>query len=101
MTKALRKCYSTQLSEIAAPIGTPWMWTLRLRAPRRSHADLRREAAMAAFAGRWRWQSARAAGGEAAGDVLRGSGVTNGKTRKATPRCGQAAQKSKSKAVSV
>src|SRR5215472_9104453 len=36
MTKALQKCYSTQLSEIAAPLGTPWIWT-----PRRSHADPR------------------------------------------------------------
>ena len=28
MTKALQKCHSTQLSEIAAPVGTPWLWTL-------------------------------------------------------------------------
>jgi hypothetical protein len=58
MTKALQKCYSTQLSEIAAPVGTPWMWTLAFwhhegRTPTHGYAATR-EAAMAAFAKGWR-----------------------------------------------
>jgi len=28
MTKALQKCHSSQLSEIAALVGVPWLWTL-------------------------------------------------------------------------
>ena len=42
----------------AAPVGTPWMWTLAFghhedRTPTRGYAESR-EAAMAAFAKRWR-----------------------------------------------
>ena len=54
MTKALQKCHSTQLSEIAAPVGTPWLWTLAFsqhedRTPTHGYEPTR-EAAMAAFA---------------------------------------------------
>ena len=57
MTKALQKCYSTQLSEIAAPVGTPRMWTLAFwhhegRTPTHGYAGTS-EAAMAAFAKSW------------------------------------------------
>jgi hypothetical protein len=42
----------------AAPVGTPWMWIARLRAPRGSHPRhgyaATREDAMAAFAKSWR-----------------------------------------------
>jgi len=63
MTKALQKCYSTQLSEIAAPVGTPWMWTLAFwhhegRTPTHG-CEATREAAMAAFAKSWRREIAR------------------------------------------
>src|SRR5260370_13285951 len=37
----------------AAPVGMPWMWTLAFRTPTRGYAATR-EAAMAAFAKRWR-----------------------------------------------
>jgi hypothetical protein len=42
----------------AAPVGTPWMWALAFghhedRTPTHGHAETR-EAAMAAFAKRWR-----------------------------------------------
>jgi hypothetical protein len=58
MTKALQKCYSTQLSEIAAPLGTSWIWTLAYghhedRTPTHGYAATR-EAAMAAYAKSWR-----------------------------------------------
>jgi hypothetical protein len=58
MTKALQKCHSTQLSEIAAPVGMPWMWTLlhdfhENRTPTHGYEPTR-EAAMAAFAKSWR-----------------------------------------------
>ena len=57
MTKALQKCHSTQLSEIAAPVGTPWLWTLAFsqhedRTPTHGY-EATREAAMAAFAKSW------------------------------------------------
>ena len=58
MTKALQKCHSTQLSEIAAPVGTPWMSTSAYgyhedRTPTHGYEPTR-EAAMAAFAKSWR-----------------------------------------------
>ena len=37
----------------AAPVGSPWMWTLAARAPTHGYAATR-QAAMAAFAKRWR-----------------------------------------------
>jgi hypothetical protein len=44
----------------AAPVGTPWMWTLAFgqnedRTPTHGYAETR-EAAMTAFAGSWRWE---------------------------------------------
>jgi hypothetical protein len=43
----------------AAPVGTPWMWTLAFgyhedRTPTHGYAETR-EAAMTAFAKSWRW----------------------------------------------
>jgi hypothetical protein len=37
----------------AAPVGSPWMWTLIFRTPTHGYAESR-EAAMAAFAKSWR-----------------------------------------------
>ena len=60
MTKASQKCHSTQLSEIAAPVGITWMWTLAYghhedRTPIYGYEPTR-EAARAAFAKSWRRQ---------------------------------------------
>ena len=32
------------MKSAAAPVGQPWLWTLAIRPPRRSHADSRRRA---------------------------------------------------------